>query len=45
MNSKFVSGLTLIKNENSNSYLVKKELAEMKNLLNEVIRDLKSTDT
>ena len=31
--------------ENSNSYLVKKELAEMKNLLNEVIRDLKSTDT
>ena len=31
--------------ENSNSYLVKKELTEMKNLLNEVIRDLKSTDT
>ena len=30
--------------ENSNSYLIKKELAEMKNLLNEVIRDLKSTD-
>ena len=30
--------------ENSNSYLVKKELAEMKNLLKEVIRDLKSTD-
>ena len=30
--------------ENSNSYLVKKELSEMKNLLNEVIRDLKSAD-